>query len=442
MKVITRLRYFLKLLLRSLFVLFLLNLLTFSLMTYLFNQKPQKFEAHQSFKAVFQTDLPAFFLHLNTQAEPDTLYRIHPKSHRNNLTAMTRKNGNWEKVSDYYVELSTLNNQITSKIAQQQQLEKVTTLEEMQQMLSTVFKVTHDKAIHVKLDSLANLGRTLGEDEIRQQIQQVESAYLSMLSNPMSYKSFIPNFAWYGAENQYVKWLQLFNWRVHFALDLWPENSTYYLNRFRYSFLVIGFSMLCSILLSFLVVYVLTKGRTFWPKTLHLLTLYLAATPKFVLGLLLLFLFSNYGLLPFFLHQGLFTPLFYDLESQSVDNLGGASTLVLPVLTYTLASTAFMSRSLANEVEALPAGPYPKTFVKALKTGGNNLLMLLLFNISSSLMVEYLFGLPGIGRTIVAAIEASAHVVLLNLMLFLATVSVFIKLFVQIGGIDRTSSKS
>ncbi len=57
-------------------------------------------------------DQPLFYFSFSSQAYPDTLNRIIPKSHRDNLNRMIGMYGNWPAVENYYQQLQMTTRQV------------------------------------------------------------------------------------------------------------------------------------------------------------------------------------------------------------------------------------------------------------------------------------------------------------------------------------------
>jgi len=53
-------------------------------------------------------DLPIFYLSISDLSSSDTLYKVQDKYHKSTLEHLTHKSGDWQLVSDYYLELLNL----------------------------------------------------------------------------------------------------------------------------------------------------------------------------------------------------------------------------------------------------------------------------------------------------------------------------------------------
>jgi len=164
----------------------------------------------------------------------------------------------------------------------------------------------------------------------------------------------------------------------------------------------------------------------------------LIAVPGFVLGLLLIYLFP--------VKLGLFRISGFTRLSESVT--GNISSIILPALTLALAQVAIYSRLLRSDMISTLQEDYVTIarakglptrrvlFGHALRPSSFSLLTLAGLNvgqlISGAVLVEFLFGLPGLGLMFVESILGRDLFMLQGAMLFIVVAYVVINLFVDI----------
>ena len=163
----------------------------------------------------------------------------------------------------------------------------------------------------------------------------------------------------------------------------------------------------------------------------------LIAIPGFVLGLLLIYLFP--------IKLGLFRISGFTRMSESVT--GNLSSIVLPALTLGLAQVAIYSRLLRSDMISTLQEDYVTIarakglttrrvlFGHALRPSSFSLLTLAGLNvgqlISGAVLVEFLFGLPGLGLMFVESIIGRDLFMLQGAMLFIVVAYVMINLAVD-----------
>src|SRR5690554_6694832 len=185
-----------------------------------------------------------------------------------------------------------------------------------------------------------------------------------------------------------------------------------------FTILFIGVSFVIQICVSiFLAVKAVKKVNGILDKTLSSLTLFFYAAPVFVTGIFLLLIFSE--MLNLFPSSGLKS---YDFENLNFFEkiIDYANHLILPVITLSLAEVALFYKYLRDNLEDV----YNKLFVLNLKAAGVSAKTILYRHVipnainplitiagielgimlGGTLIIEVVFGLPGMGRLTIDAI--------------------------------------
>ena len=71
------------------------------------DKQAQQFE-YDKMREKLHLNLPVFYCTVSSLAEPDTLYKVKKKLHRENLSRLLDQYGDWQSVSDYYYALQDL----------------------------------------------------------------------------------------------------------------------------------------------------------------------------------------------------------------------------------------------------------------------------------------------------------------------------------------------
>jgi len=185
-----------------------------------------------------------------------------------------------------------------------------------------------------------------------------------------------------------------------------------------FTILFIGVSFVIQICVSiFLAVKAVKKVNGILDKTLSSLTLFFYAAPVFVTGIFLLLIFSE--MLNLFPSSGLKS---YDFENLNFFEkiIDYANHLILPVITLSLAEVALFYKYLRDNLEDV----YNKLYVLNLKAAGVSAKTILYRHVipnainplitiagielgimlGGTLIIEVVFGLPGMGRLTIDAI--------------------------------------
>ena len=145
-------------------------------------------------------DLPLFYFRLGTAAEPDTLHRIFPESHRPALKKLLFAYGNWPEISAYYRALLQF-----QKVLAAQNLSPEMKRGDLE--LSAELLKTPDAAKTQK--AFASLQKTLcfsNQKVLCRDLANLQLQFEKMIASQTPALNYQPKFFWYGAQNQYHRW--------------------------------------------------------------------------------------------------------------------------------------------------------------------------------------------------------------------------------------------
>jgi len=375
--------------------------------------------------------LPIFYFSLASLAAPDTLYRIPDHDRRAMLNKMVHKNGNWPEIAAYFRSVQqALQKQANMKLNpdninkySRNRVNKA--LNTSRFTLLRLLEETDDKQITAHFESLNKLYARFGFFEpMRKSLQNMKRAYLGLISNPQEWKTYVPAFNWYGLANQYHEWLT----GIVFDLDFGRSyrNQQPVMDRIEDRFLWSFSLSILSILIAYIVsiptgIYAAYRRNSFFDRASGFTLFALISLPSFFVGTLLLFLFANPDMLVWFPEAGVKTagvfqeswPWWRKLQHH-------APYLVLPLITYTYSSFAFLSRQMRigmldvinqDYIQTARAKGLSERVVVLKHALKNGLLPIItLFSnvfplaLGGSVIIENIFSIPGMGREIYLAI--------------------------------------
>ena len=377
-------------------------------------------------------DLPIFYLSITDLAASDTLYKVQDKYHKANLEALTHQSGNWGAVSEYYSNLLALQKShqiIDAKeiVSNDTSLSLNTVNEAANQFgfeIGSLLETSDKKIVHLKFKKMNDLLENyVFLSDLKAPLFNVTQSREELFTNATRWKTYVPAISWYGGENQYHLWL-LGNGKDRKGLlrgdfgisyiDSQPIQSKIWQK------VGISFSLsLISIFLAYLIsipigIYSAYKKDSAADKGLSLVLFVLYSMPSFFVATLLLLQFSNPDNLSWFPVSGIQDPTIFDPNWSLWMKLKHRMPfLILPIITYTYSSFAFLSRIMRVGMIDVVSQDYIRTArAKGLGEGKvilkhalrNSLLPVITvfasifpMAIGGSIIIEVIFSIPGMG---------------------------------------------
>jgi len=387
-------------------------------------------ETKNEIRKKYHLDRPVFYFSVGTQADCDTLYKITNKRKRNAFKAISRHYGNWQPVAEFQKNLSRFYHQLKKKTPEeifasldsvQQSKTDANELKEKyirtENLLLTLMETPDVNLVQNRLDTLQ---MTLKET-IHLPINLKAHDYLQFLwkeceANANATANLLPNFNWYGFDNQYHFWLKNLlkgDFGVSY-LDQQPIAEKIW-QKFFISFKLILFSILIAYLISIPLGIYSAKYFNRWPDRIAAVILFfLFSIPSFFMGMLLLYFFANPDYLVWFPESGYMDPNTYDANAGFFTRLIHEwPYMILPLITYTYSSFAFISRIIRSSMLEQLGQDYIRTArAKGLSENRvlfkhafrNSLLPVITMFVSifpaavgGSVIVETIFTYPGMG---------------------------------------------
>jgi len=373
---------------------------------------------------------PVFYFEITSQAYPDTLHRITRKNRREALEKLIAQYGNWPAIQIYYRrirELETLTLQLPDTIAESAARKIWRTTQELYVAHSDAKIQSQFAKMHTALEDFShqNPDELTVHNRFAEYINQLESSYEQVKNATTPKQLYVPDFKWYGFDNQYHNWFINFlqadfgvSYRDHRPVWSKIKDALYW--TLLMNLLAIFFAYALSIPLG---VWSAThKGSTFdRVNTVILFMLY--SLPTFWIATMLIVFFTTpeYGRwMDIFPSTGL-----GDLRSDAPfwDRFWErAGHLILPVFCLTYTSLAFITRQMRGGMLDIIGQDYIRTArakglperVVVWKHAFRNALFPIITLLASifpavlagSVIIEYIFGIPGMGRLALDSITA------------------------------------
>ena len=393
-------------------------------------------------------DLPIFYFSVSNLASCDTLHNVQDRGQKENLEALIHQYGNWETISNYYHTLLKFhkewqNTDIEKICANNDEINK-NVLNEF--YIQIGFNITNLLELHkIKIvdAKFANLTNLFNENEhlnnLETSFQEVQNSRENMINTSTKWKIYIPYIEWYGFETQYHHWLfgdgkeRRGIIRGDFGISY---NDSKPISEKIWDRVGISFRLaLLSIILAYLVsipigIYSAYRKDSKLDRSLSLILFILYSLPSFFVGTVLLLFFANPDFLVWFPESGIkdasiwsehpeWSDSFWDIFNW--ERIKHQSTyLVLPLVTYTYSSFAFLSRIMRIGMIDVISQDYIRT-AKAkglsertviLKHALRNSLLPIItvfaaifpLSVGGSIIIEEIFSIPGMGSEILNAI--------------------------------------
>ena len=377
-------------------------------------------------------DLPIFYLSISDLSISDTLYKIQDKYHKAALEHLTFKSGNWQLVSDYYLELlklqkihKTLNSKEIQKINQNIPLNTINeVINQVGFEINSLLETSDDKLIKLTLSKIdtAVLKYSFFKPLLNS-FNKIQRINLLLLMKDQKWKTYIPTIHWYGFSNQYHVWLfgdgknrkGLIRGDFGFSyIDNQPISTKIWQK------IGISFSLsLISIFLAYLIsipigIYSAYKKDSVIDKGFSLILFILYSMPSFFVGTLLLLQFANPDNFAWFPVSGIQDPTIFDTNWSFWTKIKHRMPfLILPIITYTYGSFAFLSRIMRVGMIDIVSQDYIRT-ARAKGLGESKVILkhalrnsllpvitvfaaIFPMAIGGSIIIEVIFSIPGMG---------------------------------------------
>jgi len=415
-------------------------------------------EAKDSLRHQLGLDLPVFYLTLTSAATPDTLYKVHDRNQRESLERLIDDYGNWEQISAYFTALKAFN-AAARKFVPDSSAIKELGAENVQNLLNVTREesfaliVSHDEiVISSKLNTLDKLIATNNFlKPLAAPLAASRKTFEAMKAEATPWKNWLPSIHYYGY-NQYHRWMfgdghWLTGKDAQFTKGvIRGDFGLSYSSRQAVTKTIaraVPWSILMTLLSVFLAYLVsipigvhaaANRGKLF-DRTSSVILFMLYSLPTFFMGTLLLMTFANPDVFDIFPANGVKPATGYPEDASLWDKIRiSAPYLVLPLVCYTYSSLAFLSRTMRVAMLEVVNQDYIRTarakglssFLVIYKHGLRNALLpiITVFSnifphaIGGSVILEFIFGIPGMGQEILSAILSKDYPMIIAVFTF------------------------
>lgn len=392
-------------------------------------------------------DLPVFYITMSSLATPDTFYRIGDKEERENLSRLLERYGNWNAVSRYYESMKAVRLAAGKVIETDSALLAVYSADSVRYLTDQVYQkvqslfLTDDPVeIESKLSWIAGeIARLNFLQHISAPVQACRNDFQFITENSTAWKNYVPSLNFYGY-NQYHRWLfgdgNMFtgSGAIHCEGVIRGDFGKSYITSKPVTETISRalpwsvFFTLVSVILAYLVsipigVKASMNPGSFFDRSTSVTLFMLYSMPSFLMGIVLLVLFANPDMWNIFPANGVEPATGIDPTIGWWDRfMIRLPYYILPIFCYTYGSLAFLSRT--TRVAMLEVSQ--QDYMRAAKAKGltdrilyyrhglrNALLPIITVfanvfpaAISGSVVLESLFGIPGMGPEIILAVQA------------------------------------
>lgn len=375
-------------------------------------------------------DLPIFYFTFTTAAHPDTLYKVFREERRNALSQLIGQYGNWPQISAYYNNLLALDNQLTAI-----RLGKSSKgLTKMDKSINQLFIKYQDPVINSHLEKIVN---TVNSDSLLSQLEPqalaLKGAYTSIKKEATPNKLLIPNINWYGSNNQYHFWITNFL-TGNFGIS--HRDSKPVIDKIKAYLPWTLYISIPAIIIAYLLavplgVYSAIYKDSKFDKTVSSILLLFYSLPAFWIGTMLVNFLTTpeYGM-------KWFPSICISCDELTWDNI---KRLFLPIFCITYGALAFMTRQMRSSM----LDTLQKDFIRTAKAKGlsekvviwkhafrNSLFPLITIfgsvlpaTFAGSVVVEYIFNIPGMGTLLLDSINATDWPVVYSILMIAAVLT-------------------
>lgn len=384
-------------------------------------------------------DKPTFYVSLTTAAFPDTLYKIAPKAQKKVLSQLINQYGNWPLISNYHHNLKGFEQQFSALP------DSITSLYQsiLMPAIKQLYLHSDDKIIQ---HHLGTIEKKLLEHQdhlsyLAASFDSLRLAYQQVIDQPTRYKSWIPKLHWYGTNNQYHQWLKkILQGDLGISKIDGKHVGTKIMDAMKWTLLINGLAILLAYGISIAVgIFSAVRKNSKWDRGSTLFLFLLHSLPNFWIAILLIIFVTNpeYGM-DWFPPNGT-----GDLPDQAtfwqVIQIRAAH-LTLPIICITYPALAFISRqmrgAMVNELEkdyirtAYAKGVPSKRVIW--KHAFRNALFPIITMFASifpaaiagSIVIEHIFGIPGMGRLMISSINQQDWPVVFGILIFASILTI------------------
>ena len=394
--------------------------------------------------------LPIFYFSFSNYATPKDLHKVSSTSEKENLTSLIHQYGNWESIYQYYLSIKSAETfyqrMVLDAISDKDDFE---TFNQIGMSLNTLLEENKQDIIEQNINLLSKNILSLlkknailiedngmiefGGDKLFSHFVKIKKNHNKLKSTSQKWKTYIPTMKFYGSDNQYHLWL-FGNGEKRSGIFRGDFGDSYndgkpikdkIWDRVGISFALSIISILIAYLVSIpLGIYSAYKKDSITDRGISLVLFILYSLQSFFIGTLLLLWFANTNNFYWFPESGIQNPITWDAnwrwwEWEALKHR--IPYLILPLITYTYGSFAFLSRIMRIGMIDVVGQDYIRTArakglserTVILKHALRNSLLPIItvfaavfpLSVGGSIIIEVIFTIPGMGLEIFNAIQ-------------------------------------
>ncbi|NUM50463.1 MAG: ABC transporter permease [Flavobacteriales bacterium] len=378
-------------------------------------------------------DKPLFYFSITNATQPDTLYKIPQKTHRETLQRLSFTYGNWADISNYYHLIKKFENQLYNIKRNE---ETAIDLRKMKELTNTLYNNYDEFKINTIFN---NLEFTLTQNKVlKYQLQgtfnALKNSVLRILENKNPFNKYKPDIHWYGTDNQYHHWISNFiqgDFGISYQ-DKRPVSSVLW-DALKWTFILSSLSIIIAYFVAIpLGVLSAVKKGTKTEKSITTTLFVMYSLPNFWIATMLIIFFCGGDFFDWFPAFGLGTlPETAPFIERFFET---AYHYILPLICVTYASFAFISRQMRGGMLNVIGQDYIRT-ARAKGVDEKNVVwkhafrnsllpIITLFAsvfpaaISGSFIIEVIFSIPGMGKLTLEAIFARNYPIVFTVLMF------------------------
>jgi len=378
-------------------------------------------------------DKPLFYFSITNATQPDTLYKIPQKTHRETLQRLTFTYGNWSDISNYYHLIKKFENQLYEVKKSEETNIDVRKLKELTNTLYSNYDEFKINTIFNNLEFTINQNKPL-KYQLQGTFNALKNSVLRILENKDPFNKYKPVIHWYGLDNQYHHWVSNFvkgDFGISYQ-DKRPVSSVLW-DALKWTFILSSLSIIIAYFIAIpLGVLSAVKKGTKTEKGITTSLFIMYSLPNFWIATMLIIFFCGGDFFDFFPAFGLGT---LPDSAPFIDRFfETAYHYILPLICVTYSSFAFISRQMRGGMLNVIGQDYVRTArAKGLDEKNviwkhafrNSLLPIItLFAsvfpaaISGSFIIEVIFSIPGMGKLTLEAIFARNYPIVFTVLMF------------------------
>jgi len=367
--------------------------------------------------ARYGLDKPLFYFSLTSKAYPDTLSNVLIEDHQKTLRNLIAQYGNGDATLKYYQEIQNLERAVQSVPDSLKGNEFI----EIKRALYQLYNQYEDTKVSSFLKTIKSNNEAAAElaPFFATSVNQLQKKYQTIKTNSSRWKLYVPRLQWFGFDNQYHNWITGFvkgdfgnSYRDGRPASKRIKEALWW--TLIMNFLTIIFAFIISIPIG---VYSAVKKGSLFDRGVSLVLFVLFSMPSFwVATLFLVFLTtSEYGTYLDIFPSGGLGDLSPDLPfwTRFWDR---AAHMILPIICLTYSALAYLSRQIRGAMVDTLNQDYVRTarakglsertiiwrhaFRNSLFPLISIIAMIVPAVLGGSVIVEYIFNIPGMGRLI------------------------------------------